>query len=173
MRVAHAFIAAYQSRERNTLGCAERSVPSGAVLHGLHRLAVFVFVLERITMPNELLAGLRVLAIGEPGELFFGDFAGETPLRRQLALPLATYLIALGVVALLGGGELAAVIRRAWLALSGLEMVTIRCPLIKEAAGLGRASARSSANARRSDLRVPVLVPARSRPEVSGAARAG
>jgi hypothetical protein len=77
VRLAHAVIASHQGRQRNTLGRTKRGVPSGAVFHGLHRLPAFVFVLERITMANELLPRFRVLAIGEPGELFLGDFARD------------------------------------------------------------------------------------------------
>lgn len=53
-------------------------------------------------MPDEWLTGRRMLALGEPPEVFFADLAGETPAMRQLAIPHAANHIAFGVVVLPG-----------------------------------------------------------------------
>ena len=51
-------------------------------------------------MADELLAGDRMLALGQPLELVFADLADEAPPLRELAVPDAANLIAFGVVVL-------------------------------------------------------------------------
>ena len=62
-------------------------------------------------MPDQLLARLRVLALGEARELVFAHLPMKPVTLRQLALPLAAHTFALGVVVLLGIGELFLVVR--------------------------------------------------------------
>ncbi len=56
-------------------------------------LAVFTVVGPGNLMPHKLLFGGRVLAFAQPGELFIADCAGESPLLRKSALPLAEALL--------------------------------------------------------------------------------
>src|SRR5271170_7647237 len=41
MRLSHALIAADKGSERNTFGCAERSIPTGAMFYACHFLTEF------------------------------------------------------------------------------------------------------------------------------------
>src|SRR5437867_4003293 len=109
MRFPDALVASHESRERNALRRAERRIPSGAVLHGSDCFAAFVFVLECLTVADYGLARFRVLAVGEAHKMLFRDLANKPPFGGEPALPLTEH-VALGVVALLGRGELAPVI---------------------------------------------------------------
>ena len=62
-------------------------------------------------MPNKLLAGHRMLAFGQSGELLLLNLAGQSETRGKLALPLTAHTLTLRVVVLLGVGELLFVIR--------------------------------------------------------------
>jgi hypothetical protein len=53
-------------------------------------------------VPDELLAGHRVLALGETLEMFLVDLTAQSPLLGQSSLPLAGNLVCLGVVVLAG-----------------------------------------------------------------------
>ena len=81
------------------------------MLHRTHHLAALVLVLTRRLMPHKLLAGRWMLAFREPRELLLLHFARQAPSLRKLALPLAAHTLALGVVVLLGVGELLFVVR--------------------------------------------------------------
>src|SRR5258705_676078 len=70
------------------------------MLHRRHRVAAGVPRLMGGLMTDELLAGDRMLAVGYPFEMFFADFAGESPAVRQLAIPAAANHLAPGVVVL-------------------------------------------------------------------------
>ena len=61
-------------------------------------------------MRDQLLAGLRMLALGQTGKLLRADGAGQAELFGQLAVPLALNGIALLPIVLLGGGELFGVV---------------------------------------------------------------
>jgi hypothetical protein len=62
-------------------------------------------------MPHHLFLGLRMLALGQPGELLGANRALKSPLLSELALPFAmTLLLPASVVRFLGR-ELAGVIR--------------------------------------------------------------
>ena len=102
VRCAHPFVAADERGKRNALGGAEGGIPARAVFQRADGLALRVGVFSRRLMAHKLLATHWMLAVGEPCEVFFGDFAGKSPLRGKPAMPLAAYLIALGVVILAG-----------------------------------------------------------------------
>ena len=61
-------------------------------------------------MPDQRLAGDRMLALGKPFELVFANVAGEPPPLRELAVPDAANQIALGVVVVAGVLKLLGVI---------------------------------------------------------------
>ena len=107
----HPLVTAHKRRERDALRRAKGSVPAGAVLHRLHRVAVFVLVLEGLPVSDELLAGLRVLAVGKAVELFLADFAFQAPLLCEPPVPLTAHLALLVVVSLLRAGEFFRVVR--------------------------------------------------------------
>ena len=62
-------------------------------------------------MLDELHAALRMLAFTQAGEMLGADFAMQTPLLREPALPLAMRLLVTAPVVLLFGSKLAGVIR--------------------------------------------------------------
>ena len=106
MRLPHTFVAAYQSCDAHALRCAEGRIPSGPVLHRIHRFAVFVGVFARRPVPYQLLACYRMLAFGKPGEVVFIDLTTQAPLCRKLSVPLTADLVGFGVVVLAGVLEL-------------------------------------------------------------------
>jgi hypothetical protein len=61
-------------------------------------------------MLDELDGVLGMLAFAQAGEMLGGDFAMQTPLLREPALPLAMRLLVTAPVVLFFGGELAGVI---------------------------------------------------------------
>lgn len=67
-------------------------------------LAVLAFVGPRNLVPNELFAGVRMLAFCQSGEVFILDRAAETPAFCEPALPFTeNALVAAPVVLLVGG----------------------------------------------------------------------
>jgi hypothetical protein len=44
VRLSHALIAAYKGSERNTLGCAECGIPTGAMLYARHFFTELAFI---------------------------------------------------------------------------------------------------------------------------------
>ena len=62
-------------------------------------------------MLDELGAGHRMLALGEPRELRFLDVTRQAPSFGQASVPFAANLVALGVVVRAGVGELLGVIQ--------------------------------------------------------------
>src|SRR5262249_15568871 len=73
VRIAHAFVTANESRNRDALWCAKSRVPAGSVLHCLNRLAVLIDILQRRPVLTDLLTSYRVSSVGEPLNLFFPD----------------------------------------------------------------------------------------------------
>ncbi len=62
-------------------------------------------------MPNQLLARLRMLALGQSRELLLLYFTLQAPASGKLALPLAAHTLALCVIVLPRIGELFFVVR--------------------------------------------------------------
>ena len=85
MRVSHAVVAANQRGQRYALRRAERRIPSGPVLHRAYRLTAGIDVLARCLMPYQLLARLRVLALGQPRELLLLNLSLQAPASGKLA----------------------------------------------------------------------------------------
>jgi len=81
---------------------------------------------------DELLTRGRVLGFREPLEVFFSDFAAQSPLLGQSSVPFASYLVALCVVVLAGVAELLRVIRLGLACVRGLEMVSTCVGLLEE-----------------------------------------
>src|SRR5579864_6959186 len=98
VRLSDTLIAANQRRERDTLGCGERRVPAGAMLHRLHAVAVRVRVRTCGLMAHERLIGNRMTALGESLEVRLIHLTGEPPFARELTMPVAMNLVAGGVV---------------------------------------------------------------------------
>ena len=86
------------------------------MLDGRDRLARLRSCIHGRRDANQLLAGLRVLAFGETGELLRAHGSRQAELLGQLAMPFALNGVALLPIVLLGGGELFGVIglRLAW-----------------------------------------------------------
>jgi hypothetical protein len=70
------------------------------VFHRAHHLAATIHVFARGTVPHELFPRYRVLPARQSPEVLFPHFTLETPLVGELAVPLAAYVISLGVVVL-------------------------------------------------------------------------
>ena len=83
--LAHAVIAADKRGQRDGFRRGERGVPTGAMLDRSDRLPVLGLVFMDDAMPNQLFAGLRMLAFGETGELLRADAAGEAELLGEPA----------------------------------------------------------------------------------------
>jgi hypothetical protein len=111
VRLPDTLIASYKGGEGDGLRRGECSIPSRAVLHAGDFLAVLVFVGARWLMLDELQAAFRMLAFTQAGEVLGAAFAIETPLLRELSLPLVMRLFVAAPVVLLFGGKLAGVIR--------------------------------------------------------------
>ncbi len=73
MRLSHPLIAADKRSERNRLRRGERGIPTGAMLDARHFLAEFSFIGFGNLMANELRFGVRMLAFGQPCEVFGAD----------------------------------------------------------------------------------------------------
>jgi hypothetical protein len=84
---AHTFLTAPKGGERNAFRWAKGSVPASAVLHRFHRVAVFVLLLERLPVPDELLTVLRVLVVGKAVELLLAHFVLQAPLLGEPPVP--------------------------------------------------------------------------------------
>src|SRR5271165_4139415 len=80
------------------------------MFHGVDRLTLTVQVLIAWSEANEVCRGNRVLSVGKPREVFFLYLAFQSPLFRQLAVPLAANTLAFGVVIVLRVGKLPLVI---------------------------------------------------------------
>ncbi len=93
VRLPHSLVTAHQRGKRDTLRRAERRIPSGPVLHRLHRLAGIVRILARLLVSDELLAGLGMLPLCEMRKLLGAHFSREAPFLGELALPLAPDLV--------------------------------------------------------------------------------
>jgi hypothetical protein len=71
------------------------------MFHAGDFLAVLVFVGACGLVLDELHAALRMLAFAQTGEVLGADFAMQTPLLREPALPLAVRLLVAAPVVLL------------------------------------------------------------------------
>ena len=111
MRLAHTFVSAHERSQRHALRCGERRIPACTVLHRAHRFAALVHVFARGLVAHQLFARQRMLPVGEALEVLLLHFTVQAPLCGEFAVPLAAYPVALGVVVLLGVGELFFVIR--------------------------------------------------------------
>jgi len=105
MSFADPAVAAYKSRQGQGLGRTEGRIPSGAVLDGFDCFAVGSLILEGLPMLDKLLAGLRVLTVREPVELFASNGSGETVFLGELALPFALHGLSLAPVTLVRRSE--------------------------------------------------------------------
>ena len=81
------------------------------MFHRVDGLTLTVHVLIAWSVAYEVCLRNRVVSIGEPREVFFPYLALQSPLLRQLAVPLASNLLGFGVVIVLGAGELPLVVR--------------------------------------------------------------
>jgi hypothetical protein len=68
------------------------------MLHRADPVAMLVHIFTGGFVPHELFTRERMLTIGKARKLFFLDFASQSPLLREFAVPLAVYPVALGVV---------------------------------------------------------------------------
>ena len=75
------------------------------MLHGRDGLAFGVLIFIRGSLPNKLLAGLRMLTLAEFREVLGRDGPGKTELRGQAPLPFACDDAALRPIVLLLGSE--------------------------------------------------------------------
>ena len=82
VRLAHAVIAADKRGQRDGLGRGKRSIPTGAMLDRRDHLSRLRSVLMDGAMEDQLLAGLRVLAFGETGELLRANGTGQARIFR-------------------------------------------------------------------------------------------
>ena len=80
------------------------------MLHPLHLFAGIVDVLARLLVPDELLASLGMLALGQTCKLLGAHVTREAPFGGEPALPFAAQLTGLRVIALLGAGKFVGVI---------------------------------------------------------------
>jgi hypothetical protein len=92
VRFAGTLIAAGKRGEQDRLGRGQGRIPTGSVLHCLDGLAVGILILIRRSLPHELLAGLRMLALAEPCEVFGRHSPGkaEMPASRPCHSPAMT-----------------------------------------------------------------------------------
>ena len=109
--VSHPRIAAHQRGQRDTLRRGERRIPPRSMRHRLHRLAAVVRVGADGTVAHELLARERILALRQPLKVLLVDGTRETPVARELPVPLAADLLGARVVVLAGVAKLFLVIR--------------------------------------------------------------
>ena len=98
-------VAAHKSRQGNGLRRTEGRIPPGAVLDGFDCLSIGVLVLKGLPMLNKLLAGLRVLTVREPVELFGSNGSSEAVFFGKLALPFALHGLPLAPIALVRRSE--------------------------------------------------------------------
>ena len=118
MGFTYPLVSANQGRQRDTLGRAERRVPTSPVFHRANGIALTVHVLIRCPLPNEGFPSERMLPVGESCEVVLLHFAFQAPLCRHPAVPFASDLLALGVVVVLGVREFPLVVG---MRLSGAE----------------------------------------------------
>ncbi len=110
MSLPDSLIASDQGSDRNTLGRAEGSIPTGSVAGSGDGLALTVLVLTWGSMPHQLFTGLGMLSLGQAIELTRLDLALQTPGFGEFALPLTAHSARLGVVVLVGVRKLLLVI---------------------------------------------------------------
>ena len=110
MRLSDQLITADERGDRDALRSIERRVPARPVLGALDGLTLLILVLGGDSVPDELLAGYRMLPFGQAIELIVPDASTKAPLGGQFALPLAPHGVVLRVVPLLGVHELTLVI---------------------------------------------------------------
>src|SRR5260370_12180219 len=110
MRFSDAFISAYEGCQRYALRGRKRRVPSCAVFHRAYLCAAPVHVFSACLVPDELFTSDRVLSFRKPLEVFFTNFAAQSPLFGELSVPLPTNLVCFGVVVLAGIAKLFRVI---------------------------------------------------------------
>ena len=89
MSQAHALIAAHKGCQGHGFGRGKCSVPTGAVLHRLRDGTIRVGLFACDAMLHHLLAGSRILTIGESHEVGFADGTREPEPVGQVSLPLA------------------------------------------------------------------------------------
>ena len=83
------------------------------MFHRAYFFAAPVHIFSRRLVADELLASDRVLAFGEPLEMFLLRPLRALPILGEPSVPLAAYPVAFGVVVLAGVAELFRMIRRA------------------------------------------------------------
>ena len=110
VRLTDALVPADQGRQRDALGRGEGRVPAGAMLHGLHRMAVRVVVGVSRPMAHERLVGVRVMTLSESLKVRLIHGTRQLPLGGELAVPLPVNLGAFRVVVLAGVAKLLGVI---------------------------------------------------------------
>jgi hypothetical protein len=125
MRFGHAHIAADECGQGHTLGGGEGPIPARAVRHGLDSIAVLVGVSPGGLVVDERPARDRVLAVGEPMDVRLLHVTNESPLPRELAVPLPANLVTLGVIVVTALLNSYAWYVRIWAALRGFEIVSI------------------------------------------------
>ena len=111
MRLSYALIAAHKGGERNTLGCAERRIPTGAMLHAGYFLAEFTLIGFGNLMTNKLRFRVRMLAFGQTREVLIANAAVQAPLLGQLALPFTMSLLVAAPIVLPLGRKLTLMVR--------------------------------------------------------------
>ena len=112
MRLPHAVIAAHKRGERYRLRRGERRIPSGAMFHAGHLLAVFV--LRRFAKPDAgraALPCLGMLAFAQSREVLSANCTVQAPLLGELALPFAMSLLIAAPVVLLLRSKLPRMVR--------------------------------------------------------------
>jgi len=105
------FVAAHKGGNRHRLGRGERRIPSGTMLDAGDFFTAFSLVGPRDLVPNELLAGLRMLALGQPRKVLVVDSPIEIPLAGELSLPFAVPLLVSAPVVLLLRSKFFGVVR--------------------------------------------------------------
>jgi len=89
MRFADPLIATDKRGERDRFGRGKGRIPPGPVLHRLDSLPVGILILIRRSLPNKLLAGLRMLALAQFREVLGRNGPGKAELLGQSPLPFA------------------------------------------------------------------------------------
>src|SRR5205807_604461 len=78
-----------ERRKRYRLRRAECCVPTRSMFASSDFVAVFIDLFSRFNRANQLLASVPVLSGHQPFVLFASDFAFQSPLLSQSAIPLA------------------------------------------------------------------------------------
>ncbi len=110
VRLAHAVISADKRSQRNGFRSGKSRIPSGTMLDRCDSLSVRALILMPCAMPDKLLAGVRMLAFGQPRKLLCAHSSGEAELPGQPAMPLPLDRVALLPIVLLGRRELLCVV---------------------------------------------------------------